>query len=155
VGAYISLDDLARPVGVVGKVRRCRQWTWSLYSHSHLSSHCAFHSDLRRRNRVGGGTQLSGKTFLRPGSSGTGPGQGAAKRGSMWTRTPRSVFQLTAFACHPLNSKPCRVLHASNQTASSSLTCCEPLSWLLTTRCVGRGVAEDLDAICLTRRPTL
>lgn len=72
--------------------------------------HCTF-SDLRRKNRVGGGSQLSGKTFLR---SGSGPGLNDAKGGLEWAKHPAVSSEFTAFVCQQLNSKQFFVLHASN-----------------------------------------
>ena len=115
-------------------------------------SYCAFTATCVGGIEQEAETQLSGKTFLRPGSSETGPGQGVAKRGLMWTRTPRSVSRLTAFVCHQLNSK---LYFFFARVESGSFMCGNPPYWLLSTRYVGRGAAECPGAHCLTRRPAL
>ena len=66
----------------------------------------------RRRN----GSQLSGKTFLRPGSLGDGTGTLSAD-GVGQTPDHPAALRVTAFVRQQLNSKPFCALLASNQAA--------------------------------------
>lgn len=158
MSAYIDFDSLVgRLVGIVCKDCRCRQWTRSSRWHGSRSFVALFfHGDLHWGCRVGCESQLNGRDVPEVWVGG-GPGV-SLSAGPGGARSPQrcSSHRLCAITstpdCVTSGSAPLIGLLCRLRLAQTAYVAARRGK---RTRGFGNDIADDPDAVCLTRRPAL